>query len=136
MAVFLVGVVAAMTVTQHLRSEGPIASKIAFKAEPGPRYRVCFQTPRGDEFEVAVVDSSGEVVRILAAGVELEGDPAADKGSAHCFDWDGLDDAGVPAPAGAYRLRLALERADRRAVSGEKLRITEPASAPSGEDRP
>ena len=39
----------------------------------------------------------------------------------------------MPAPAGAYRLRLALERADRRAVSGEKLRITEPAPAPSDE---
>lgn len=124
MAVFLVGVVAAMVVTQHLRSEGPIASEIAFKTAKGPRYRVCFQTPRDDTFEVAMVDTDGAVVRVLADDLPLEGDPSEDKGSAHCFDWDGLDEAGRPAPVGVYRLRLSLQQADRRAVSGEKLRIT------------
>jgi FlgD Ig-like domain len=135
-AVFVVGVVVAMTTTQHLRSEGPIASRIAFKAEPGPPYRVCFQTPRDDTFEVAIVDSEGRLVTVLASGVELEGDPAADKGSAHCFDWDGFDDAGTPAPPGVYRLSLALEEADRQAVSGEKLKVTEPAAPPSAGGSP
>lgn len=132
MALFLAGIVAAMAYTQHLRSEGPTAGEIHFKAIEGPagveRYRVCFQTPRDDRFEVAIVDAEGRVVRVLAAGVEIEGDPAAAKGSANCFDWDGRDRYGAPAPAGVYRLRLALERSGRRAVSGEKLRLTAPAA--------
>ncbi|MBM3667793.1 MAG: hypothetical protein FJW90_10010 [Actinobacteria bacterium] len=130
MALFLAGIVAAMAYTQHLRSEGPTASSIYFKAiegPGGPRYRICFQTPRDDSFEVAIVGADGRAVAILAQDLPIEGDPSAGKGSANCFDWDGLDEAGVAVPAGTYRLRLTLERAERRAVSGEKLRITEPA---------
>ena len=105
-AVFLVGMVAAMVLTQRLRSEGPIASQIAFKADEGPRYRVCFQTPRDDTFEVAIVDASGD--RRPRAGRRRRargGTRAADKASAHCFDWDGLDDRPAPrrrpAPTGS-----------------------------------
>lgn len=130
MALFLAGIVAGMAYTQHLRSEGPTASQIQFKVlEQGDstRYRVCFQTPRDDRFEVAIVDADGGVVRLLAVDEPLEGDPSARKASAHCFGWDGRDDAGRPVPPGVYRLRLTLEEADRSGVSGEKLRIEEPA---------
>lgn len=129
MAVFLVGVVAAMVATQRLRSEGPVASRIAMRSAETPPYRICFQTPRDDVFDLAMVDSSGRVVHVLARDVALQGDPSPDKSSAHCFEWDGIDDTGRPVPPGPYRLLLDLERADRRAVSGEKLKITEAAPA-------
>jgi hypothetical protein len=135
-AVFLAGIAAGMVLTQHLRSEGPVVSRIAFKAKPGPTYRVCFQTPRDDTFDVVLVDIDGERVRVLASGVELQGEASPDKDSAHCFDWDGLDDLGDPAPAGNYRLGLVLYGEDRTVVSGEKLKVTVPAADPGGEDAP
>jgi hypothetical protein len=128
-AVFLVGVVAGMALTQHLRSEGPVVSRIAMKTEGGPPYKVCFQTPRDDTYRVGLVDAGGEFVRELADGVFLEGDPAAAKESAHCFKWNGLDEDGVPVSHGPYRLYLELEDVDREVVSGEKLKIT-PENAP------
>lgn len=131
MAVFLVGVAAAMVLTQRLRSEGTVVSRIGFRVDEGPRYRVCFQTPRDDTFDVAIVDTSGDPVRVLATGRPLEGEPSPDKASAHCFDWNGLTSAGTPAPPGNYRLRLDLSEADRRVVSGEKLKITEAAAPPA-----
>ncbi len=130
MALFLVGVVAAMVATQRLRSEGPVASRIAMRSAETPPYRICFQAPRDDVFYLAMVDASGRVVRVLARDVALEGDSSPDKSSAHCFDWDGIGDDGRPVPPGPYRLYLELEHADRGAVSGEKLKITEAAPAP------
>lgn len=126
MAVFLVGIVGAMVVTQHLRSEGPIASQIKLSVKPGPRYRICFQTPRDDTVGVALVDADERVVAVLAGEARLSGDPEGRKKSAHCYDWDGRDAAGNPVPPGPYRLRLSLEDADRVAISGEKLRIPAP----------
>jgi hypothetical protein len=58
------------------------------------------------------------VIRTLATGERLEGDDTA-----HCFDWDGLSDAGQLVPPGKYRLRLSLIEADRVATSGERLRV-------------
>jgi hypothetical protein len=135
-AVFLVGVGAAMVLTQHLRSEGTVVSQIVFRVDNGPRYRVCFQTPRDDTFDVAIVDTEGAAVRVLAAGRALEGTTSPDKASANCFDWDGLTSAGTPAPPGNYRLRLDLAEAERRLVSGEKLKITEEAPLPAEKDGP
>ena len=120
-----------MVLTQRLRSEGPVADRIVFRAGDGPPYRVCFQTPRDDVFDVAIVDTSGARVRLLAMDLPLEGDPSPSKESAHCFNWDGLDESGEPAPVGNYRLWLHLADGDRRVVSGEKLKITEPAPAPA-----
>jgi hypothetical protein len=131
-AVFLAGIAAGMVLTQRLRSEGPVVSRIAFKAKPGPSYRVCFQTPRDETFDVVLVDVDGLPVAVLAKGVELEGDDSPDKDSAHCFDWDGLTGDGRPAPRGNYRLGLVLYGEDRTVVSGEKLRVAEQAPAPDG----
>jgi hypothetical protein len=132
-AALLLGTVAAMVVTQHLRQEGPIASNIHFKTtEEEGRYRVCFRTPRSDTYEVAIVSASETVVRVLAPAAPLEGESSSDdKSDAHCFDWDGLNDQGAPAPAGLYRLRVSLEDADRSGISGEKLRIDAPVSEES-----
>ena len=118
MAGLVVGAVAGMTWTQSLRKEGPIASDIHFKRKGGG-YRVCFKLPRGDDVEVAIVESgSGDVVRTLAAFEPLEGDS-----DAHCFDWDGATEAGTRAGRGVYRVRIALREADRTGVSGERIRI-------------
>jgi hypothetical protein len=122
-AVFLVGIVGGMTLTQRLRSEGPVVSRIALKTKGAPPYRVCFQTPRDDTFDVGLVDRDGEFVRELASGVPLEGDPSAAKESANCFEWDGRDEAGELVRPGPYRLFLRLDDVDREVVSGEKLKL-------------
>jgi flagellar hook assembly protein FlgD len=119
-----------MVITQHLRQEGPIASNIHFRVPEAGRYRVCFRTPRSDTYEVAVVDASGAVVRTLAADAPLAGETDPDdKRDAHCFDWDGLDDAAAPVPAGVYRLKVSLTEADRSGISGERLKIREPVGS-------
>ncbi|MDP9189261.1 MAG: hypothetical protein M3O25_08430 [Actinomycetota bacterium] len=120
MAVLVAGTVAAMSLTQRLRQEGPIVSDIRLKTKPeesGQRYRACFRTPREDDFEVAMVNEAQEVVRVLAGDARLR------EGRPYCFDWDGTGDDREPVPAGVYRLRLSLSSADRVAVSGEKLTI-------------
>jgi len=120
-----------MTLTQRLRQEGPIARDIKFKTRPGPRYRVCFRTPRDDRVLVALVDQAREVVRVLHDAPLAESGPPENPGGkapAHCFDWDGRDDAGEPVPTGFYRLKISLRDASREGISGEKLRIAEPAS--------
>lgn len=126
MAGLVVGVIAAMALTQSLRKEGPIASEIRFKDRPSG-YRVCFRLPREDDVDVEIVASgSHEVVKVLASGVRLEGGPTGADGddrNAHCFGWDGTDDAGVPVGEGLYRLRLTLVEAERSGVSGEKVRV-------------
>ena len=135
MAALLIGTVAAMTLTQRLRQEGPIARDIKLKSKPGPRYRICFRTPRDDTVEVAIVDDAERVVRVLADGPlpESSGDEGPDgKPPAHCFDWDGTDESGEPAPPEYYRLRVTLHEAGRSGISGEKLRITEPVTGGIG----
>jgi hypothetical protein len=112
-----------MALTQRLRSEGPVVSKISLKTEGAPPYRVCFQTPRDDTFDVGLVDAEGDFVRELESDAFLEGDPSAAKESAHCFKWDGRDEAGERVPPGPYRLFLRLDDVDREVVSGEKLKL-------------
>jgi FlgD Ig-like domain len=113
----LAATAAAIVITQHVRDEGPVASTIHWKTRPGPRYRVCFRLTRSDKVQVSVVDYANRSVRVLADR-ELTGGDAA-----HCFDWNGRNSAGQPAPPGPYHLQLSLERADRTAVSGERLTI-------------
>jgi hypothetical protein len=124
-ALLLAGTAGAMVLTQHLRHDGPVASSIHWKTRPGPRYRVCFRLTRDDRVQVAVVDQSRRVVRVLASDVPLEGND-----SAHCFAWNGRDAAAQPVAPGSYHLQLSLEDADRVAVSGERLTVTAPR-APS-----
>jgi hypothetical protein len=125
-ALLLAATGAAIVVTQHLRDEGPVISDIFYK-RPAGRYRACFRLTRDDTVKVELVDASDHVVRVLAPVQALKG--GTDKADAHCFDWDGTDDAGNPVPAGPYRLRVELQNADRVATSGEHLVIH---SAPGG----
>lgn len=122
-----------MTLTQSLRKEGPIASDIRFKTRPDG-YRACFRLPRDDVVEVAMVEGgSGDVVKVLSMGEPLSGGPSDGDGdgrrdsiNAHCFDWDGTDEAGAAVGPGIYRLRLTLTDAERSGVSGERVRILPP----------
>ena len=109
-----------MVVTQHLRSEGPVASSIRLKTKTRPelRYRVCFRLTRTDTVGVSMVDVDDHVVRVLTPGEALRGGDAP-----HCFDWDGRADNGHPVPPGPYHVRLQLKDAGRTAISGEQLKI-------------
>jgi hypothetical protein len=119
-ALLLAGTAGAIVLTQHLRKEGPIVSNIFFKRPVG-RYRACFSLTRDDTVQVELVNASDQVVRVLARSQPLKG--GSEKADAHCFDWDGTDDAGKPVPPGPYRLRFELQEADRVATSGEHLVI-------------
>jgi hypothetical protein len=122
-AALLTATAGAMVLTQQLRDEGPVASSIHWKTRPGPRYRVCFRLTKDDRVRVAVVDPDDRQVRVLA-DAPLEGGDTP-----HCFDWDGTTSAGQPVTPGRYHLQLSLQRADRVAVSGERLRIYGPEGA-------
>jgi flagellar hook capping protein FlgD len=130
-AALLAGSAAAIVVTQHLRDEGAVASSIYWKKRPGPRYRVCFRLTRDDTVQVTVVDLEERDVRVLASDDPLKGGDAP-----HCFDWDGRNAAGQAAPAGAYKLQLKLRSADRVAVSGERLNISEIRAARTARSSP
>jgi hypothetical protein len=116
----------AIVVTQHLRDEGPVVSSTRIKTRTDGGYRVCFQLTRDDTVQVAVVDASDQVVRVLAQAAQLTGSdsaPDTPKAGAHCFDWDGTNAAGQAVPPGVYRMRLALRRIDRVLTPGEHRTI-------------
>jgi len=113
-----------MIVTQEVRKDGAVASNIRLKTKPEGRYRVCFRLTRSDTVAVDLVNSDGELIRTLAEDRLVGGDEA------HCYDWDGLTEAGQEATPGIYRARLTLEDADRVATSGERLRVAAPGQEP------
>jgi hypothetical protein len=123
----LAGTAGAIVLTQHLRDEGPVVSNIFFKRPPG-RYRACFSLTRDDTVTVELVNEADRVVRVLARAQPLQSGSA--KANAHCYDWDGTDDAGNAVPPGAYHLRFELQRADRVATSGEHIVIRSSSGGP------
>jgi FlgD Ig-like domain len=123
----LAATAAAIVITQHVRDEGPVVSNIFFKRRPAEHSRACFSLTRDDTVTVALVNSSDQVVRVLADAQPLQG--GTEKADAHCYEWDGTDDAGNPVPPGPYRLRFELRTADRTATSGEHVVIH---SSPGG----
>jgi flagellar hook assembly protein FlgD len=75
---------------------------------------------------VAVVDASDQVVKVLADAAVLTGSdsaPDTEKAGAHCFDWDGTNEAGQPVPAGVYRMQLTFKSLDRVLTPGEHRTI-------------
>jgi flagellar hook capping protein FlgD len=129
-ALLLAATAGAMVLTQHLRDEGPVVSNIFFKVKRPPGHsRACFTLTKADTVQVEMVDASGHVVRVLAPGRPLKG--GDEKADAHCYAWDGTDDAGNPVAPGTYYLRFELEDADRVATSGEHLVIHAPPGGPS-----
>jgi hypothetical protein len=117
----------AIVVTQHLRDEGPVVSSTRLKTRHNGDYRICFQLTRDDTVQVAVVDASDQVVRVLAPPTPLSGSDNAPantpKAGAHCFDWDGTDASGQAVQPGVYRMRLTFRRIDRVLIPGEHLTI-------------
>jgi hypothetical protein len=132
-AILLAATAAAIVETQHLRDEGPVVTSTRLKTRPDGGYRACFQLTRDDTVQVAIVDASDNVVRVLAQAAPLAGsdsEPDKPKPGAHCFDWNGTDAAGQPVQPGVYRMRLSFRRLDRVLTPGEHLNIAARA-APS-----
>jgi hypothetical protein len=126
-SLLLAATAAAIVVTQHVRDEGPVVSQTRIKKRAGGAYRVCFQQTRDDTVQVAVVDASDQVVRVLAQAAELTGSdsaPDTPKAGAHCFNWDGTNSAGEAVPPGVYRMRLSFQTLDRVLTPGEHRTIT------------
>jgi FlgD Ig-like domain len=125
-SLLLAATAAAIVVTQRVRDEGPVVSSTRIKKHAGGGYRVCFQQTRDDTVQVAVVDASDQVVRVLAQGARLTGSDSSDaeKAGAHCFDWDGTNSAGQPVPPGVYRMRLSFQDLGRVLTPGEHRTIT------------
>ena len=125
-SLLLVATAAAIVVTQHVRDEGPVVSSTLIKKHGSGGYRVCFQQTRDDTVQVAVVDASDQLVRVLAQAATLTGSnsaPDTAKAGAHCFDWDGTNSAGQRVPPGVYRMRLSFQRLDRVLIPGEHRTI-------------
>jgi hypothetical protein len=130
-SLLLVGTAAAIVVTQHVRDQGPVVTSTRIKKGGHGGYRVCFQQTRDDTVQVAVVDASDRVVRVLAPAAQLTGSdssPDVAKAGAHCFDWDRTNSAGQPVPAGVYYMRLSFQDLDRVLTPGEHRTI--PAQEP------
>jgi hypothetical protein len=120
-AALVAGSVAALSVNQKLRRDGPVARSIKFErvgpGRPGGRpVRVSFRLTETDTVAVEVVDEAGSLTRVLSPPRRLEGDDTR-----HRFRWRQDTEQGEPAEPGPYRLRLRLEDADRVATSGERF---------------
>jgi hypothetical protein len=77
-----------------------------------------------DRVTVRLVDASGDTVRTLVRRQAV-------RPGVVTFAWDGRSDGGEPLPDGAYRLELALVRADRTLRFPARLRVdTTPPPAP------
>jgi FlgD Ig-like domain len=132
-SLLLAATAAAIVVTQHVRDEGPVVTSTRIKKGGHGGYRVCFQQTRDDTVQVAVVDESDHVVRVLAQAARLTGSdssPDVAKAGAHCFDWDGTNSAGQPVPPGVYRMRLSFQDLDRVLTPGEHRTITAQEPSP------
>jgi hypothetical protein len=118
--VLVLGTVAALSVNQKLRRDGPVARAIKFRpARDGTgRTKVSFRLTKTDTVEVAVVADDDELTKVLVHSVPLDGGDRK-----YRFYWDRRDEEGRRAPPGLYRLRLTLEDADRVATSGERFKV-------------
>jgi hypothetical protein len=99
-------------VTVGVANEGPPTIDGLWLAAPAPNptrgeTRFRFFLDRPGPVELAVFDLLGRRVRLLEQGAREAG--------AHAVAWDGLDDAGRPAAAGIYLVRLE-SAAGRRTV--------------------
>ena len=82
----------------------------------GAQYKVSFEIDELTDVEVAIINSKGEVVRHLAAGVLGKNPPPPLKAEskAQTLVWDGKDDYKEPAKGGPFKVRV-------RAGMGAKL---------------
>lgn len=79
-------------------------------ARAGNQVKVSFTAATATDVEVAVLDTTGKVVRHLAAGVLGDNAPAPlQKGALQqTLTWDGKDDLGQPAKGGPFQVRVGL----------------------------
>ena len=119
----LLGSAAAFTWTEKLKLErAPIGEpRFDHRFSPGcgcPRgmARLSFLLHKADRLHVVVVDEADQVVRTLAKDLERPSGRVE-------FQWDGKDAAGATVPDGDYRLRVALEGAERTIVTRARVRV-------------
>jgi flagellar hook assembly protein FlgD len=62
------------------------------------RFDLIYELPRGGPVSLRITDAAGRCLRTLV-------DQVADRGK-YVSRWDGLDDRGVPVPAGIYFAQL------------------------------
>jgi flagellar hook assembly protein FlgD len=107
--VLLGGTVAAFAVTQRLKLERSPVTAPRFTKHFSPVCRCArevaqlrFRLRAPDTIDAAIIDSGGEVVRVLAENERFGAGPVS-------LAWDGRDGAGTRLPDGRYRLRVRLE---------------------------
>jgi hypothetical protein len=88
------------------------------------RAYVNFKLKRTDDVTVAVVNSDGDEVRVLADDRRL---PAY---TPTRFPWDGRTDSGARAPDGTYRIRVTLRREGRSVTVPRSVRLDTTAPRP------
>ena len=117
------GTATAFAITESKKLEPSVVIKPIFMSSDGevvPRDRVfspvcdCpqdtavlgFTLRRADRVTASIVDARGDVLRVLVRNMRFARGP-------HQLSWDGLDEDGLVAPDGPYRLRLDLRREGR-----------------------
>jgi FlgD Ig-like domain len=123
-AVLVVGLLggsaAAFAVTERLKLErspilGTLVDKVVSPTSDQPAL-IAFRLRKADRVTVAIVDSRGEVVRMLVTRKREGRGPRR-------FYWDGRDDAGVPLPDGVYKPRVHLAGAHRTILMPNPIAI-------------
>jgi len=91
---------------------------------PDPEIELAFFVRESDAHAiVAIVDGEESVVRTLDPDVALTAEQEVD------FSWDGRNDAGVPVPAGRYRLAVTLPAHDREMIWPQRITVGSPPTA-------
>lgn len=123
-AALVVATFAAFFVAQRLKSTPPVVQELGVDPVLSPnqdgrfeRATISFQLKRGDDVDVDVVDTDGDVVRRL---VDDRGLRARQQLR---VKWDGLDDDGRRVPDGTYRPRLVLRRQGRSVTVPRNIRV-------------
>jgi hypothetical protein len=83
---------------------------------PEARATIGFKLTRSDRVTLGMVDSKGELVRVLVNRRLFS------RGAKH-FTWNGRDDDGTLVPQGSYRPRIKLERTDRTYLLPNPIKV-------------
>jgi hypothetical protein len=123
-AALVVATFAAFFVAQRLKSTPPVIQELGVDRRLSPnrdgrfeRARISFELKRGDDVDVTIVDTDGDVVR------ELVQDRSVRAGERVRATWDGRDDDGERLADGTYRPRLVLRRQGRSVVVPRNIRL-------------
>jgi flagellar hook assembly protein FlgD len=120
-ALLMVATLAAFAVARELRSRDDVVNTVYVdnRMTRGGEARISFRLAEEDRsVAVEIRGGEGERVRQLPGGGAL---PAGRQ----VFFWDGRDDAGLPASAGRYGIRVILGEADRVIEPPGTIRLRE-----------